>query len=577
MKTYREISKSVSDSRSGFGHLVERSFTGIQDPAAMAGGMTSMFQGDRTSRESRMAFEHFKSWVYVCVNYLAKRVATQPFMVGEALEATESGRRGSQYRIKNSQLMPALKSQLSVSDVEILETHPIIDVFQRPNYLQGQFEFFYLSCVNLLITGESYWIIGDVNVDGETQLEAWAVPTHWVIPDHRKGPYTAFRFKPPGTAGNGEPLEPESVVRTYLPDPSSLTSVMSPLHAIQQAARIDNSILFSQDQMFKRGINPNVIITMAQKRGPDGKGTGARPKLNNRARRQILQSVRSVWGNTLNHGDPAIVDGMIEGIHKLQAMPAEMDWMNSSTMNKSRVFQAFGVNPIVVGEIIGANRAQATEAERSVCENTINPLINAFSTTISERICPLYESSSKCVAWIQESEPIDVELQDKRWLEGMKQGIIDADEIRAKLYNLPPRTDISKNALLTSHTGWSQAVATITAYQAGQIPRESAKQLLILYLEIEDSLAEILVGDKPEAPEPAVVPALPAPGAGEEEGELEDAGERPEPVPGDGDGDGIFNESSAEVSAFKSAMIDTLEAFEQETLSRVRACLGGKN
>ena len=58
--------------------------------------------------------------------------------------------------------------------------------------------------------------------------------------------------------------------------------------------------------------------------------------------------------------------------------PTEMDFLDSGNGHQeSRIFQAFGVNPIIVGEIQGANRAQAAVAEASVLLQRHQPTADA--------------------------------------------------------------------------------------------------------------------------------------------------------------------------------------------------------
>lgn len=581
---YREISSQITDSRNQIRNTLKAAGVGdlgqVMTSGPAGGGIGSLLAGQNTS--ASRAFDHYKSWVYVCTAYIARRVAGQPILAGEPAKEPKA-QRGGQTRIKNAFMPWPVKHHISMNDVDVIAEHPALDALARPNSLQDSYSFRYLSTANLLLTGESYWIASEsTDEDGEKRLELWAVPTHWIIASHKKGPYSSFRLKTPGMVGQGIALDPEQVMRTYLPDPECLTSVKSPLHAIHQAARIDDSILYSQDQMFQRGINPNLMITIAQRRGPDGKPTGSRPTLSDWQHSQLVQSIREVWGRTLNYGDPAIIDGVIDKVEKLQAMPSEMDWQDSSTFNKSRIFQAFGLNPIVVGEIMGANRAQAVEAEKSACTNAVNPIINCFSATIMERVAPLYDTED-LMLWIQPCDPIDSELQDKRWLEGHKQGLITDSEIRAEIYNLPPKAEQPKNQMLTTHTGWAATQAVVVQYQSGQIDRVSAIQQLMLFLEIDEKMADLLVGEEPEinqAPAGEVIGTIDE-GSDNEDAELEGDGDDDEniggrPVQGDGDGDGVLNESAAQITDFKSAMIDTLEAFEAETLKRVKLCLGDR-
>lgn len=535
---YCDLQKSSTDRKLAYRETLSKA--GGISPSQLGGGNGGDFQffgGDAAEKKQRSAYEQFKSWVFVCANYLAKRVASQPILAGEQINAEANPVRrpdGRWYSSKGVQMVrsidfPHLASKSPGADVEVISEHAALDVLCRPNYLQGSFEFRYLSVINLLLTGEAYWImdtVADPDTEGGQRLEMWVLPTHWIKAGHRDGPYTSFKLQPPNVPGEGMPLKPENVIRTYLANPVSLTGVWSPLHAIMRASNIDDHLQHSQEQMFSRGINPNVILTIADRRGIDGKPTGSKPTLTGDQRRQMVRAVREVWGSTMNMGDPAIIDGMIAGIHKLNSAPAEMDWMNSEQINKPRIMQAFGVNPIVVGEIVGANRAQAVTAEASVAENTINPLASAISSSMTDRIGPLYTDPERLLIWIQPCSPVDTDLRDKRWLAGHKQGVVDDNEIRSELYGLTPKEDeVVRNAILNSHTGMAQTLAVVTAYSDGKIPRDSAIAMLMVFLEIEEVVATELVGEEREP----VVPALPmAPGVEPDDDDKPEDGPKPE-------------------------------------------------
>jgi len=569
MTSYLEIAKQTRNSRANLSVAMEKTI-GSLDASAMSGvssSIASFVSNDsRGQRRQVESYEQFKNWVFVCVNYIARKVAMQPIIAGEQVGAEANPERSAPSRtkrVKNRDLPSSIQKSVGIADVEVISNHAVLDALSRPNYLQDSFQFRYMSTINLLLTGEAYWLLGEddegVDDNGNKKLEMWAIPTHWMVPDHKNGPYSGFRFKPPGTVGRGTELPRESVARSYLANPASLTSVWSPLHAVLRAAKVDDHIMYSQESMFARGINPNVILTIGQRRGPDGKPTGSRAKLTGAQRRQIVRSVREVWGNTVNYGDPAIIDGLIESVHKLNSAPNEMDWTNSSTVNKSRIMQAFGVNPIVVGEIVGANRAQATEAEKSVASNTLNPILDIFSSTMTTSLGPLYSDPERLLLWIEEVVPVDIELRDKRWLDGSKQGLVDIDEVRGELYGLPPR-DEPRGILLSSHTGWQQARETVVAYSDGKMERDSAIKMLMMFLEIEEDEAEELVGEERDP----IVPLAIAPPMNEDEGD--DAEEEE-----GGDEEVEVDEGVADsVRSVTASLYETIDAFEAAVIRNMR-------
>ena len=238
-------------------------------------------------------------------------------------------------------------------------------------------------------------------------------------------------------------------------------------------------------------------------------------------RRQIVKSVREVWGRTINAGDPAILDDFIESVHKLHNTPQEMDFLASSKITKERIMQAFGVNPFVVGEIGNANRAQAVEAERSFC-NTVNPYLDAFSETMTDFLGPMFEQPKRLLVWIEKCEPKDPELDAKKWSEALKTDTVTKTEFRSSQLGLPPLDDeIERNVLLSTVGGMTGPVSILTAMGQGIIERDAARNILMIFLQIDEKTADGLVGSEeftePSTPAPVQEPArLPPPEDAEE-------------------------------------------------------------
>jgi phage portal protein BeeE len=137
-----------------------------------------------------------------------------------------------------------------------------------------------------------------------------------------------------------------------------------------------------------------------------------------------------VWNQTINQGDPVILDGLIEDVKRIQSTPAEMDYINSGREIKSRIMQVFGVNPIVLGEIESANRASSLAAEEHLA-STINPKLRLIGDTITEWLCPRFESRGRLAFWFEPYSANDQEMK-LRWAQALGGlGAITPDELRA--------------------------------------------------------------------------------------------------------------------------------------------------
>lgn len=398
----------------------------------------------RGSRVSSRRYELLRSWVFVCIHAIARRVSGQPLHVGIQQGAQPNQPRGGQ-RLRKAQVherskMPATiraKASSAYQELMVYEEHPVLDLFAMPNPAQDKHAFFMQTLVNYYLTGIAYLLYGQSK---EGRPELWAVPSHWITPKHEGGLFTSYELK---TSDITEPitLDPENVGRFYFPDPADLKRSISPIETQLEAVTTDRHIQKAQENAFENGIYPSIILKVGRNVGPDGTVTETRPVLTAKQRRQISTAVKKVWGGVANFGDPAIVDGLIEGIERLQATPREMDFKQSGEIVKKRIFQMFGLNPITVGEITAANRAQAVEAEKNLANGVVNPLIDGLSNLLTLMLGPLFEPNRRLCIWLEEHAPVDPELELKRWAIAKQHDVVTVDEFRAHVLNLGPKEE----------------------------------------------------------------------------------------------------------------------------------------
>src|SRR5205807_2284206 len=106
---------------------------------------------------------------------------------------------------------------------------------------------------------------------------------------------------------------------------------------------------------------------------------------------QIIMAINQAYRGVTNYGNPLILDGLIEDVKALSRTPAELDFTGSCQLTKARIMQAFGVNPIIAGEIENANRAQAAIADSLFCSATINPKLELLSQWLTKELPPRFD------------------------------------------------------------------------------------------------------------------------------------------------------------------------------------------
>lgn len=494
------------------------------ESAVMVGGaggglsaVSGLLQASASERQLKL-YDEFKHWVYVAINAITTRVAGQPYCAGTLVGTAKSPQKTDGRKVAKRSLPISLK-QMTGGGVEIepIIDHDILDFLQTPNNVQGKAEFLATIIINLMVTGQAYVVAGKVKASDDVNgfgMEAWAVPTTAITAKHDKGKglFSSYELKWDAQS-EAMPLPKEAVCRLYFPDPKDPKGCISPMLSQLPAIKVDSAIQKSQAAMFERGIWPNVVLTVGRTPGADGK-LGVRPSLNGKQRNQMVRAVRQLWKQDVtSNGDPAIVDGLIESIHKLSNTPAEMDWMQSGDQVKSRIFQAFKVNPYVVGDQTANSRAQAAVAEQTFCTQAVNPLIDMISDKLLNKfLAGLFDESETLVLWLEEASPKDEDLNLRKWDLGVRNGGASPNDYRTNVLGLPPYPDddaADASPLLSTVGGMSGFVAILQAVGMGVVAPDSATAAFQLFFGIDEAAASALVGTTGSMGILAPAPGLP--------------------------------------------------------------------
>jgi HK97 family phage portal protein len=384
------------------------------------------------SESARLGLEwdeeaHWVGWVYAAVKPIMQRIAAQPVRVARKTK--------NPAKKINKLLAPQWVKDMR-EGLELVETHAIVDAIDRPNEVMVRAALLAVTVASMELTGRAFWwIVRDER--GGRQL--WPVPSSWMEPRHNTGFFSSYMMRPriAGATLQVE-LPGEDVVRLYYPDVSDpYHGSKSPLQAAARAVLTDESIQNCQHNTFRAGIFPGMAVIVG--RLPDAKESGLpprRPVLDKAQRSQIITAIRQAWGGTKNAGHPIILDGLIEDIKRISNLPAEMDFLNSGAQTKARIFQAFGTNPIIAGEIENANRAQAAIADELFCSNTVNPKVELISQWLTRELPPRFDDPD-VVVWLEECRPRDPEQTRAEMDQLAKYGCVTKNELRA-VYSFPP-------------------------------------------------------------------------------------------------------------------------------------------
>lgn len=418
--------RAISNSAYGQG-LRMKAAGGSMFNLSPAGGIGAMSQFQQQGA-NRNRYARFRGWVHSAIHALASKAGAMPVNVGYP---------------KKKKPTKKLNGTKSVEDqLEIDENHDLLKSLERPNDMQRRPEFVYTFLANLCLTGWSFVIGGKKKKDdGSDGWEFYCLPTTWIVPDNEAGkPFSRFKIvnpNNPASHASEEWFYRDQVSFAYIPNPADPLCALSLTQAQEPAIDIDDKIQSSQVVFFNNGVFPSVIVTVGANPHP-GVAPGVRPRLSGSQRNAIFTAIKGSMAGIHNYGNPAIVDGLIEKIERLQMTQQEMGWEKSEKAVRTRILSAFGVHPFILGEEMAGSYAQAYIVKEQFCEK-VNNYLALLSATMTD-LCRSLTKDQEMYVWWDEAKAVDPQMEKDKLEKARAREDIDQNEWRAA-NGFPPVPD----------------------------------------------------------------------------------------------------------------------------------------
>jgi phage portal protein BeeE len=449
-------------------------------------------------------FAQFRGTVYSAINatslHACKADTKVASVKGKEKEKKPRGRKA----LLLKSMPTSMRSKAAESELEVHEDHPLKKLLEKPNPFQGRLQFVYSFIANINLTGKGY-IVGGVGEDD--QMELYALPSSWVTPQYDKGKLTGWKVGDPGKPiVQHEELKPNQVVCAYMPDPSDPRGSLAPAASQSPAIRVNDKIWASREMFFENGIYPGSIVTVGTDPHPDA--GGKRPRLTAGQRRQVNAAIKSVMAGVANHGNPAIIDGLIEKIERLSMTSEEMGWEKSAAETKAAILSTFCCHPYILGEYVPGSFAQAKNI-MELFYGRVNVFLDMLGNAVTTLINALGGDEELLVWW----EPLEYSDEESRWKKMMdlrRNNDITQNELRAEA-GLPPDEDDSEDVVGT-HA--QHVIALLEKKGSGAITRDQCFAVL-KGMGFAEDIAEDMAGEEIEPPEkaPETPPGAVPPGA----------------------------------------------------------------
>lgn len=342
---------------------------------------------------------HFKYWTYVCINKIARKIASQYPNVTWTKDC-ESEKKDTEKYIPPFMRTRALIPLLTHEQLEpVPRNHPLHRLLRDPNQPDTSFDLWYETLMYLLLTGSAFWWVPK---DPILKLPSaiWVVPRHWVWPVMGKdgNPLAAWEIRP--FEGNylRRILPADEVIHFKFKNPISKIDGFSPQTAMAQWEDVSESVNRSTWHAYKNGITPTVAIQF------DGKLNDPSDEDLKRIEAKFIAK----YSSENRSNKPFFLPPGVS-VRPLVIKPNEMVFGRTGVHMRDNICAGYGV-PLELIDLKGDTR----KAEESFCSQTINPLCQQLGITITEKLANQYPADDgELKVWWERFSANDPELENE--------------------------------------------------------------------------------------------------------------------------------------------------------------------
>lgn len=353
-----------------------------------------VFGGDSVGKTKRTPEQLLKSnvgWVYACVDAIATEVASIHFRL---------------FKRKKG------------GDVEEVEEHDILDLLSRANPYTTKYDLFALSQEYLELVGEAPWFLQFEN--GKPVNIFLLRPDRLEVkPPSKEGDLIGgykYRVLKPNGQFEEVTFEPIEILFLKYADPTKPFRGRGTLQSVVQTVAIDEVAEQFNLNFFTNAAVPSSVV-------------GTKKKLKKEVREKLERVLKQKYSGFSNAHKSMILEGEVD-FKNLSLTQREMDFINSSKFNMSKILAGFKVPKSVLGmtEQITVSNAEATD--KIFAKRTVKPKMTKLAEMLNEFLVPLFEPTGDYFLSFDDPVPENVEQKLKIADGGVKGGWLTPNEAR---------------------------------------------------------------------------------------------------------------------------------------------------
>lgn len=254
------------------------------------------------------------------------------------------------------------------------DTHPVLDLIERPNGAQGRAELFEALFGQLLLTGNGY-VEAVGGEDTPLELHVLRSDRMTLVPGTDGWPvaydYTVGGRKHRFAVGDGP--SPVCHVKSFHPQDDHYG--LSPMQAAATALDVHNAASRWSKALLDNAARPSGAIIY--------KGADGQSQLSTDQYDRLLHEMETQHQGAKNAGRPMLLEGGLDW-KPMGFSPSDMEFQKTKEAAAREIAIAFGVPPMLLGLTGDATYANYQEANRAFYRLTVLPLVTRVAGSIAD-------------------------------------------------------------------------------------------------------------------------------------------------------------------------------------------------
>lgn len=275
---------------------------------------------------------------------------------------------------------------------------------------------------DLLIFGESFWLIIQDGSTAETPLSARRLHPMYMDETVTGGELTGWRFGPIVNAQEGTEYKKHQVVQFKFDDPDNDIRGLSLLASLELTVASDLFAMKFNERFFENSAHTGVIFNMKN----------SSPEEVERNRVWMEQN----YVGTENAHKPIILEGDME-VSKSISSRADMQFIEGRKFNREEILSVLDVDPSKIGINENSNRSVSKEADNTFRQENISPLQLVVEEEINNHLIMTLFGWDDILFRQNDSSRRDQLDMMKLYAEAERLGVYSINQVKGEL-GLPP-------------------------------------------------------------------------------------------------------------------------------------------